>query len=64
MEDLNELLGRVAEPDTPEDRDGAWDEIVRRFGELERRVSLAELAAPRLRPSSLAADRKKHREAV
>ncbi len=27
MSDINKLLGRVAEPETPEDRDEAWNEI-------------------------------------
>ena len=32
MSEINKLLGRIAEPETPEDRDEAWNEISVQLG--------------------------------
>lgn len=41
MSDINELLGRISFPETPEERDEAWDKVVNRVEVLEAAIKKA-----------------------
>ena len=41
MIDLNELLCRISFPETPEERDEAWDKVVNRVKVLEAAIKEA-----------------------
>jgi hypothetical protein len=44
MSEINNLLAKIAEPETPEERDAAWNEVERRLRKMEEVIEVIDQA--------------------